>query len=1128
MPDKNTLLKHYIKSPLVHQLGDFIKKHPEAKLQLLELSGALQALFFAALYQRTSSSLLFLARSQHEASHVFSDLQELFPKERLLFYPASSRRPYEIEEIDNANVLLRAKIFQQLTGAKDAVFIVTSAEALFEKVITAHSLRNLIFTLNRGEKVSIEFINEWLFDQGFQRVDFVNSPGEFSVRGGILDVFSFSATEPFRVEFFGDEIESLRSFEIENQRSLENFHQITLLPPLSAEVSQESYVSFFNLLPKDAFIFLKDGPLAAGSIDAAFEKASQAFGATAQEICRSQPENLFITKTEFIQGLENFTVIESVKTTLFYPQEVFFLKSRVQPTFNKRFELLIKDLKNHAQKGYSNYLCCTNERQIERFKDIFQYLEEQEVPFLPLAGSLHSGFIDETHQLLCYTDHEIFERFHAQPSHKKQSIQKALTLKSLLTLNPGDYVTHIDHGIGRFAGLVKIDLHGKGQETIKIIYQNNDILYVSIHSLHKIAKFTGKGGAEPSLNKLGSPAWKQLKNKTKTKVKELAFDLIQLYAKRKVSHGFAFSPDTYLQNELEASFLYEDTPDQLRATQEVKADMESDRPMDRLICGDVGFGKTEVAMRAAFKVVTDGKQVALLVPTTILAFQHHRSFTDRFKDFPVSIDYLSRFRSSTDKKQILERLKKGNIDLIIGTHQLINKNVHFKDLGLIIIDEEHKFGVAVKDRLKMLRNQVDTLALTATPIPRTLQFSLMAARDLSIIHTPPANRRPIDTRLMRFDPESIRDAIDYELSRGGQVFFIHNRVAELPELYTRLQSWLPHARIAIGHGKMKGKKLEGLMLDFIEGKIDILLSTTIIESGLDVPNVNTIFIYQAQNFGLADLHQMRGRVGRSNIQAFCYLITPPMSYLSDEARKRLQAIEMFSDLGSGFQIAMKDLEIRGAGNLLGGEQSGFISEMGFDTYQKILNEAVQELKHDEFKLLYEQDKNPEVEEVFVSEVQIDTDMELLIPSNYVNSIAERLELYRALSVIEDQTRLNEFREQLRDRFGPLPDAAEELLCSVRLKYLCVLLGFEKISLKRGVMLLYFMNDPQSPYYQSGRFRSILNYVHRYPREISLKERKKKEQTALILRIEKVTTVSQATAWLERLAAFLASPSEEIS
>lgn len=1118
MFDKHTLLKRYIQLPLIDELGDFLTKHPTTKLQLFELSGALQAFFFAALYQKTSLPFLFLAQSQQEAFDVFSDLKEMLPKESLLFYPDLHNRMYQMGKTDNTNQLLRAKALQQLIKTNASVFLVTSVEALFQKVETIDSLRNRSFTLNAGDKVSIEYVNQWLFDEDFQRVDFVSSPGEFSVRGGILDVFSFSETEPFRIEFFGNEIESLRTFDFEDQRSLEQLDRITLLSALPAKEPQGERVSFFDFLSSETFIFLKNGPLGVDHLKKALSQSSKAFGASQKEINSIDSGAPLITKAEFIQNLNKFSVIEGVKEGLFEPKRNFFLKSLPQPAFNKRFELLIEDLKTRAQKGYTNYLCCANERQIKRFQGIFHDLEEkEEIAFSPVVGHLHAGFIDETHKVLCYTDHQIFDRFHAVPSHKKRNFQKTLTFKSLSALSVGDYVTHIDHGIGRFAGLVKIDMHGKSQETIKIVYLNNDILYVSIHSLYKIAKFTGKDGSTPSLNKLGSPYWKQLKNKTKTRVKELAFDLIKLYAKRKLSSGFSFSPDTYLQNELEASFIYEDTPDQLLATQQVKADMEGNRPMDRLICGDVGFGKTEVAMRAAFKAVTDSKQVVLLVPTTLLAFQHYRSFLERFKDFPIAIDYLTRFRSSNDKKNILERLKKGAIDLIIGTHQLINKNVGFKDLGLIIIDEEHKFGVAAKDRLKTFRNHIDTLALTATPIPRTLQFSLMAARDLSVMQTPPANRRSIDTRIIRFDSQFIKQAIHMELSRGGQVFFIHNRVNELAELYDRLKSWLPKARIAIGHGQMEGRELEGLMLNFVQGEIDLLLSTTIVESGLDVPNANTIFIYQAQNFGLADLHQLRGRVGRSNTQAFCYLITPPMVDLNDDAKKRLQAIEIFSDLGAGFQIAMKDLEIRGAGNLLGAEQSGFISEMGFDTYQKILDEAIEELKQSEFKSLYKEEKTSSLgEKKFISEVQIDTDMELLLPDNYVNNTTERLELYRTLSVVENQKDLDEFKAELKDRFGPLPSAAEDLLRTVRLKFLCKVSGFEKLFLKKGVMILYFLSNSQSTYYESKQFKSILNYVHQYPNDVSVKQQKNKDRTSLVLRIQNVTNISQAALWLERL------------
>ena len=788
-----------------------------------------------------------------------------------------------------------------------------------------------------------------------------------------------------------------------------------------------------------------------------------------------------------------------------------------QPSFNKQFELLIDDLNEHKNEGFKNALICSNENQIKRFEEIFDDIGK-EVSYIPVLGSIYQGFIDEEIKLTCYTDHQIFGRYHKFNLRNSFSKKEAITLKEINSLQVGDFVTHIDYGIGKFAGLVRLNNNGVTQESIKLIYQNNDILYVNIHSLHKIAKFRGKDGAEPKISKLGSPAWKNLKNKTKAKVKEIAFDLIKLYAKRRARKGFAYSPDTYLQNELEASFIYEDTPDQYKATQDVKADMESERPMDRLVCGDVGFGKTEVAIRAAMKAAVDGKQVAVLVPTTILAFQHFKTFSERLRDLPVKVAYLNRFVTGAKKKAVLDGLKSGQVDIVIGTHQLVNPKIEYKDLGLLIVDEEHKFGVGVKDKLKTLRENIDTLTLTATPIPRTLQFSLMAARDLSVIKTPPPNRQPVDTQLVGFNEEIFRDAIMYEMQRGGQVYIIHNRVQSLKDIAGMVQRLVPDARVAIGHGQMDGKELEAVLLDFIDGRYDVFVSTTIIESGLDVPNANTILINDAQNFGLADLHQMRGRVGRSNRKAFCYLVAPPLSVLTDEARKRLQAIEQFSDLGSGFNIAMKDLEIRGAGNLLGAEQTGFMMDIGFETYQKILNEAIEELKETDFKDLFEDQKSGEVKS-YVSDVQIDSDLQIMFPDEYIESSEERLLLYKELADIETETDLQTFKNNLIDRFGKLPIEAENLLESIQLKWISKKLGFERLVMKNGILLAYFINKPQSEFYQSEEFRLILNYVQNNPKNISFKEKSPKkgeEYPTLLVRFEHIKTVHEALQNLQNL------------
>lgn len=1056
-------------------------------------------------------TILLIAPDDEMAAYFFDDLEACLSGAEVLYYPASYRRPYEVEEMDNANVLQRIEVFHRLSRLERPYVLVTTPEALFEKIVTRQELVRNTFELQVGEKISLTFVNEWLFDQGFHRMDFVSRSGEFAVRGSIVDVFSFAYKQPYRIKFFGDEIESIRLFDVDTQTSLQSLDRLILLSHPKQELYKERLRNFLDQLPKDTLVFSKDLTSASEVLGRRFQDAERIFHESISLLKHMTPEACFVGREDFLRALGAFAVVECTAAPYFDPEKIFELKSRPQPVFNKQFQLLLDDLDHHAQEGFANYLCCVNSEQLQRFLDIFHDLGRK-VVFKPVIASIHEGFIDDTHRLLCYTDHQIFDRFHSSCMWRRKSLCKGLTIKSLNSLQVGDYVTHIDHGIGRFAGLMKIDIHGKSQEAIKLVYRDNDILYVSIHGLHKVDKFTGKDSTELKLNKLGSPAWNNLKSKTKSKVKELAFDLIQLYAKRRVRKGFSFSPDTYLQHELEASFLYEETPDQLKATQEVKSDMESPRPMDRLICGDVGFGKTEVAIRAVFKAATNGKQVAILVPTTLLAFQHYHTFKKRLEDFPVRVDYLNRFRSDATRKKVLRDLQSGMIDIIIGTHILIGKQVRFKDLGLLIVDEEHKFGVSAKDKLKTLRENVDTLALTATPIPRTLQFSLMAARDLSVIKTPPPNRRPIETRLIRFDPDTIRDAIIYEYSRRGQIFFVHNKIHDLHEFAGKLQTWVPQVRIGIGHGQMDGKRLETLMLDFIEGRLDILLSTAIIESGLDIPNANTIFIHQAQDFGLADLHQLRGRVGRSNILAFCYLITPPLGVLNNEARRRLQAIEQCSDLGSGFQIAMKDLEIRGAGNLLGGEQSGFISEMGFDTYQKILNEAVEELKSEKFKDLYAGlliDRQS-----FVSDMQIDTDMELLLPNDYVNSTVERLQLYRELAEVEDNQALENFKYRLEDRFGSLPQQAVDLLHSVRLKWLCKALGFEKLFLKEGLMLCHFISDSQSIYYQSEVFRGIIAYVQKDPEQFFFNEKKRKNgDTILILRVEKVYTIDQAAKWL---------------
>ena len=901
-----------------------------------------------SLFLKEGHTQLLICSDKEEAAYYLNDLEQLIGGDQVLFYPASYRRPYQIEETDNANVLMRAEVLSRLQSEKKPLIVVTYPDALLEKVITRKAFEKKRLSLAVGDQLGLDFLNETLFEYAFKRVDFVTQAGEFSVRGGIVDVFSYSHDLPYRIEFFGDEIDSMRTFDVESQLSEEKVQKISLIPNVENKISGESRESFIRHLPSNALISAFHFGQLRVELDRLFQKAEEAFAKLDSPLEHTEPEDLFLNGTQAEQLWKGYTRLEwkSDKPDISWNQ-------KPQPSFNKRFDLLRENLQQNQEEGLKNIICCATPQQAQRLADIFAESQE-EVPYSSLVCPLYAGFTDPDAGIALYTDHQLFERYHKFHLKNGYAKQQAITLKELNKLEMGDYVTHIDHGIGKFGGLQKIDVEGKKQEAIKLIYGDRDILYVSIHSLHKISKYNGKDGTTPKLFKLGSAAWKKLKQKTKSRVKKIAFNLIQVYAKRRMRKGFQYAPDTYLQHELEASFVYEDTPDQEKATQDVKRDMENERPMDRLICGDVGFGKTEIAIRAAFKAVDNGKQVAILVPTTILAFQHANTFKKRMADLPVNIDYLNRFRTTKEKNDILERLEQGKLDIIIGTHQLVSKKVQFKDLGLLIVDEEQKFGVAVKDKLKSIKENVDVLTLTATPIPRTLQFSLMAARDLSVINTPPPNRFPIESRVIRLQEEIIRDGISYEIQRGGQVFFIHNRVENIQEVAGMIQRLVPDAKVRIGHGQMDGKKLEELMLDFMDGRFDVLVSTTIVESGLDVSNANTIFIHNAHQFGLSDLHQMRGRVGRSNKKAFCYFITPGYESMTTEARKRIEALEQFTDLGSGFNIAMKDLEIRGAGDLLGGEQSGFINEIGFETYQKILSEAIEELKDNEFKELYQE------------------------------------------------------------------------------------------------------------------------------------------------------------------------------
>ena len=1111
-----TILSQKFQQSLIHQKLSSLLSESKPKVHLKGVLGSSLSFTIASVFKTTNQPFLLIFENKEEAAYYLNDLEVLLDDKEVLFYPGSYRRPYQVEETDNANVLLRAEVLSRINSQKKPALIVTYPEALFEKVLSRKELEKSTFKVVAGETLNLDFFNEVLFEYQFKRVDFVTEPGEFSVRGGIVDVFSFSHDEPYRIEFFGDEVDSIRTFDIESQLSIKPIKKLQIIPNIEHKLRNETRQGFLEYTASKTVVFAKNIPALLATTEALQEKATEAYNVLSTDINHSRPEDLFCTSDEFKSQLLDISVVELGSTAVLAPKKEQQLEVHVspQPSFNKQFNRIIEDLNTHHDLGYQNYICCSNSQQAQRFYDIFETVD-QDVHCQTIVLSLHQGFIDHDKKIVCYTDHQIFERYHKFHLKNGFSKKQSITLKELTKLEIGDYITHIDHGIGKFGGLQKIDVEGKKQEAIKLFYGERDVLYLSIHALHKITKFNGKDGKPPKVYKLGSKAWKVLKQKTKSRVKEIAFNLITLYAKRKLKTGFRYNPDSSMQIELEASFVFEDTPDQITATADIKSDMESDRPMDRLICGDVGFGKTEVALRAAFKAVDNGKQVAVLVPTTILAFQHAKTFKARLKEFPVRVDYINRFKTTKQRKETLEQLESGSLDIIIGTHQLVNKSVKFKDLGLLIVDEEQKFGVAVKEKLKTLKDNVDVLTLTATPIPRTLQFSLMAARDLSVITTPPPNRFPIESNVIRLNEEIICDAIQYEIQRAGQVYFIHNRIENIKEVAGLLQRLVPDAKIRVGHGQMEGRKLEQLMLDFMDGQFDVLVSTTIVESGLDVPNANTIFINNANNFGLSDLHQMRGRVGRSNKKAFCYFITPEYHAMTDEARKRIAALEQYTALGSGFNIAMKDLEIRGAGDLLGGEQSGFINDIGFETYQKILNEAIDELKETEFKSLYNEDINTKE---FVRDVTIDTDFSLLFPDDYVNNITERLSLYTQLNTLKTEDELQRFERDLIDRFGPLPIQVVDLLDSVRIKWLATTLGFDKVVMKNHKLVGYFISDQDSRFYQSIHFSKILQYVQAHPQSCSITEKQMRLGLRLLMRFSDINSVQQG---LEALKPILA-------
>ena len=1095
---KNSLLTNFNGSLNLERLGELISKNEITSLK--GLFGSSLSFYISSLYKKLSSPFIIVFNSKQEALYFLNDIEILNPNKKIFYYPEISKEPYSELKINNYNLLQRTELIEHLNfSKKNNSIIVTYVNAISENQISKQELKKISIKLKVGENISFDNLNEQLFEFDFRREDFVIEPGEFAVRGGILDIFPYSSQTPFRIEFFGDEITRIRSFDIDSQRSEENHKSIKIISNTQVSNNSKAVGNIFNILQENTYVFMQNLEIFYSEIDKILSKANLNFEKIIDKENQIKPDKLFVDPVLLKNEIKNYKIIEFESNTSNDNLKINILP---QPSFNKSFNFLIEDLNNKKKLGYSLHLCCTNTQQKNRLNQIFTDLNNQDI-INPIILPISKGFIDNSEKTLFYTDHEIFERYHKFKFKKRFKNKLSIAMKQLNHLDKGDYITHIDHGIGKYAGLQKIEVDGNLQESIKIIYGERDILYLSIHAIHKISKYNGKDGKVPRLYKLGSKAWALLKQKTKKNAKKIAYDLIKVYAERKQKKGFKYDQDSYLQNELEASFIYEDTEDQMKVTRDIKNDMESDQPMDRLICGDVGFGKTELAIRAAFKAVDNNKQVAVLVPTTILAFQHFKTFSNRLEDLPVSVNYINRFKTNKEKSEIIKNLGDGKIDIIIGTHQLVNEKIKYKNLGLLIIDEEQKFGVSVKDKIKSVRKNVDVLTLSATPIPRTLQFSLMAARDLSLITTPPPNRHPIETSVIRFDSSLITQSIRYEIERGGQVFFVNNKIQNIEEISNLLKSLVPEAKIAVAHGRLNGKTLESLMIKFINKQFDVLVSTTIIESGLDVPNANTIFINNANNFGLSDLHQMRGRVGRSNKKAFCYLITPEFSKMTDEAKKRITALDYYSELGSGFNIAMKDLEIRGAGDLLGGEQSGFINEMGFETYQKILDEAIDELKKDDFKDL-DLDKNKFSKK---TNLIFETDLELMFPNDFINSSQERLNLYTKLNKISSVDELEEFKQELTDRFGKLPDIVEELLKSIKLRWISTDLGFEKIVLKKQMLLAYLKDFENNS--QKKNLEKIFKYSKKNNSLISFSQKKTSDGERLIIKLVDIDSISKA-------------------
>lgn len=1119
------LQQRYATHPNVEAISGLLKNPSVRTLFCGGLCASAASLFSSVLVQRGEFPFVFILGDLEEAGYFYHDLTQVLGTEKVLFFPSSFRRAIKYGQKDAANEILRTEVLSRLQKGEEGLCVVTYPDALAEKVVSRKELGDKTLKLHTGENVDTNFITEVLRSYGFEYVDYVYEPGQYAVRGSIIDVFSFSSEFPYRIDFFGDEVESIRTFEVETQLSKEKKDSIVIVPDLSRSLEQgdaSGMVSFLDFLSANTVLAMRDLLWLRERIQTVHDETLTPQAIAAREAEESGCITLdgkLIDGSEFTLRALDFCRMEFGNKPTGTPDATVTFDTSAQPIFHKNFDMVAESFKEYMEKGYALYICSDSMKQTDRIRAIFEDRGE-EIAFTAVERTLHEGFADNALRLCIFTDHQLFDRFHKYnlKSDKARSGKVALSLKELNQFTPGDYVVHTDHGVGRFSGLVRIPNGETTQEVMKLVYQNEDVVFVSIHSLHKVSKYKGKDGEAPRLNKLGTGAWEKLKERTKTKIKDIARDLIKLYSQRREEKGFQFSVDSFLQRELEASFIYEDTPDQSKATADVKADMESNRPMDRLVCGDVGFGKTEVAVRAAFKAVADNKQVAVLVPTTVLAYQHFQTFKERLKDLPCRVEYLSRARTAAQAKAVVKGLAAGDVNILIGTHRILGKDIQFKDLGLLIIDEEQKFGVSVKEKLRQLKVNVDTLTMTATPIPRTLQFSLMGARDLSVIQTPPPNRYPIQTEVHTFNEEVIVDAINFEMSRNGQVFLVNNRISNLPELKAMIERHIPDCRIAIGHGQMEPTELEKIIFGFVNYDYDVLIATTIIESGIDIPNANTIIINQAQNFGLSDLHQMRGRVGRSNKKAFCYLLAPPLSSLTPEARRRLQAIENFSDLGSGIHIAMQDLDIRGAGNMLGAEQSGFIADLGYETYQKILSEAVHELKTDEFAELYAEELKAEggviSGEQFVDECQVESDLELLLPATYVTGSSERMLLYRELDSLTLDKDVEDFRTRLIDRFGPIPSETEELLRIVPLRRLAARLGAEKVFLKGGRMSLFFVSNPDSPYYQSQAFGKVIAYMMKYTRRCDLRE----QNTRRSMLVKDVKNVETAVGVLQEIVA----------